>query len=143
MLVHRPGFLRLAQTRFAPYSCNMTSQKQADPPSEFPPLQATHSCNRVWDDASMTDEDKAREAAALAELDKLSTAYKRADAAREKARAALHEAIVRHLLERNARPSKVAEHVPYDRNHVGRIAKAAGVPPLRQSTARSVKADSR
>lgn len=80
----------------------------------------------------MTDDDKAREAEAVAELDKLTAAYRRTERSYNKARDALHEAIVRHLTERNAAPSVVSRHSPYDRNHVGRIAKAAGVPPLRK-----------
>jgi hypothetical protein len=93
----------------------------------------------MWDDAPMTDEQKQREHEALAELDKLTAAYNKAEAAWDKARDALHAAIVKHLTERNARPGQIAEHSPYDRNHVGRIAKAAGVPPLRQRTVRSIR----
>ncbi|SOE31749.1 hypothetical protein [Streptomyces sp. OK228] len=47
------------------------------------------------------------------------------------ARDALQEAIVRHLRERNAPPGEVSDHTPYDRNHVGVIARNAGVKPLR------------
>ncbi|MFF4900494.1 hypothetical protein [Streptomyces sp. NPDC001068] len=47
------------------------------------------------------------------------------------ARDALHEAIVRHLTERHAAPGAVADHTPYDRNHVGVLARNAGVKPLR------------
>lgn len=90
----------------------------------------------------MTDEEKAREEKALAELDELTEAYRAAEAEFDRARDALHSAIAKHLRERNARPSQVTAHSPYDRNHVGRIAKAAGVPPLRERTVRSVKADS-
>ncbi|MFG2404231.1 hypothetical protein ACGFR8_07805 [Streptomyces brevispora] len=68
---------------------------------------------------------------ALAELDALTDAYTRADTALEAARKPLHAAIIKHLTQRSAPPGKIAEHTPYDRNHVGRIGKAAGVPPLR------------
>ncbi|WP_406501569.1 hypothetical protein OHA04_27505 [Streptomyces sp. NBC_01590] len=68
---------------------------------------------------------------AAAELDKLSAAHVRAEERLEQARIPLQEAIVRHLRERSAPPGKLADHTPYDRNHVGRIAKAAEVPPLR------------
>lgn len=119
----------------------MTIQMQGGSLPKFAPLRlATRSCNNMWDHAPMTDEEKAREAAALAELDELTAAFKETGEAHERARDALHEAIVRHLRERNAPPSMVAKHSPYDRNHVGRIAKAAGVPPLRERTVRSVKA---
>ncbi|WP_432051234.1 hypothetical protein [Streptomyces xiamenensis] len=87
----------------------------------------------------MTDEEREKEAAALAELDELTSKFVAAEQVADEARDALHEAIVRHLRERNARPGQVAEHSPYDRNHVGRIAKAAGVPPLRARTVQSIK----
>jgi hypothetical protein len=93
----------------------------------------------MWDDAPMTDEERQREKAALDELDKLTTAYRRAEATLDRARDALHASIVKHLTERNAPPGKVAEHSPYDRNHIRRIADAAGVPPLRTRTVRSAK----
>lgn len=89
----------------------------------------------------MTDEEREKEAAALAELDRLTAKYRKAERAFNEARDALHAAIVRHLMERNAKPGRVAEHSPYDRNHVGRIAKAAGVPPRRSRTVRSIRDD--
>jgi hypothetical protein len=68
---------------------------------------------------------------ACAELDKLTAAFNRAEAARVKAREELHEAIVKHLHARSAPPGKLSDHVPYDRNYVGQLGKAAGVRPLR------------
>lgn len=88
----------------------------------------------------MTDEQREKKVAALAELDKLTAKYRRAERAFNAARDDLHASIVRHLTERNARPGEVAEHSPYDRNHVGRIAKAAGVPPLREPKPRGARA---
>lgn len=88
----------------------------------------------------MTDEEKAREQAALTRLDKLTTKFRVTHEAHEKAREELRVAIVEILMERQAAPGKVAEHSPYDRNHIRRIADAAGVPPLRTRTVRSVKA---
>ncbi|WP_412079010.1 hypothetical protein ACLF6K_37335 [Streptomyces xanthophaeus] len=102
---------------------------------------ASGDCNLMWDYSPMTEEEIAREQAALKELDKLTASFKDAEAALDRARDALQEAIVRHLSERNAAPGKVSEHSPYDRNHIRRIAQAAGVPPLRTRTVRSVKAD--
>jgi hypothetical protein len=87
----------------------------------------------------MTDEERQREQAALEELDTLTAAFKEAEALQDAAREALHAAIIKHLTERNAAPGKVAAHTPYDRNHVGRIAKAAGVPPVRERPVRSPK----
>ncbi len=89
----------------------------------------------------MTDGERARKDAAQKELDKLTAAYEAAKKPFEEARDALHDAIVRHLKERNLRPSEVTDHTPYDRNHIRRVASAAGVPPLRERTVRSVKAD--
>ncbi|MGW1353039.1 hypothetical protein ACWCQE_27790 [Streptomyces sp. NPDC002409] len=68
---------------------------------------------------------------AAEELDRLSSAYVRAEERLEQARFPLQEAIVRHLRERSAPPGKLADHTPYDRNHVGRLAKESKVPPLR------------
>lgn len=89
----------------------------------------------------VTDYDKERQNAALAELDTLTAAFKAAEAELSRAREAVQEAIVRHLRERNAPPGKIAEHSPYDRNHVGRIRDAAKIPPLRTSTVKSIKAE--
>jgi hypothetical protein len=89
----------------------------------------------------MTDEESARRDAALKELDKLTASYKAAEKRLDAARDALHDAIVKHLTERNARPGEVSDHTPYDRNHIRRIANAAGVPPLRERTVRSAKRD--
>jgi hypothetical protein len=88
----------------------------------------------------MVEYDEGRMAEALAELDALSAAFKAATEAQDAAREALHEAIVRHLRDLNAPPGKVADHVPYDRNHVGRLAKAAKVPSLRPATVKAIKA---
>lgn len=87
----------------------------------------------------VTDYDKERQDAALAELDTLTAAFKEAESQLEQAREAIQEAIVRHLRERNAPPGKIAEHSPYDRNHVGRIRDAAGIPPLRTPTVKPIK----
>lgn len=51
----------------------------------------------------------------------------------EAERTTLADAIVA-ALRAGWRPSEVDAEVPYDRNHVRRIAKAAGVPPLREPT---------
>ncbi|MEU9033799.1 hypothetical protein AB0D45_02625 [Streptomyces sp. NPDC048352] len=75
--------------------------------------------------------DEATQAAALAELDKLTAAYRKAEGKVEDARGPLHEAIVRNYSARTLGPGVIAEHVPYDRNHVGRIVKAAGAPLIR------------
>jgi len=83
--------------------------------------------------------DPETEAAALAELDTLTAEYRQAEAALDAARERMREAIVRHLRERNAPPGKIAEHSPYDRNHVGRLRDAAGIAPLRTPTVRAVK----
>lgn len=68
---------------------------------------------------------------ALAELDALTGTFKTAEEELEKARKPLHAAIIKHLKARSAPPGQIAEHTPYDRVYVGRLAKKAGVPPLR------------
>lgn len=89
----------------------------------------------------MTDEESAARDAALKELDKLSAAFEAAERALDKRRDALHTAIVKFLMERTVRPVDAEQHTPYDRNHIRRIAQAAGVPPLRDRTVRSAKRD--
>lgn len=101
---------------------------------------ATSGCNTACDHDGMVEYDKERMAEALAELDALTAAFKAAGDALDKARENVQEAIVRHLREQNAPPGKIAEHSPYDRNHVGRLRDAAGVPTLRPATVKSVKA---
>lgn len=99
-------------------------------------------CNQgVWDHLAMTEEESALKDAAIRELDKLSAAYEAAERTLDKRRDALHSAIIKHLMERNIRPVDAEKHTPYDRNHIRRIAQAAGVPPLRERTVRSVKRD--
>lgn len=83
--------------------------------------------------------DPAIEAAALEEVAALAADLAGAQAVVDQKREALHEAIVRHLTERNAPPGKLAKSADYDRNHVGRIAKAANVPLLREPTVRSTR----
>lgn len=51
----------------------------------------------------------------------------------EDERTELAAAIVE-ALKANIRPRDIHKEVPYDRNHVRRIAKAAGLPPLREPT---------
>lgn len=51
----------------------------------------------------------------------------------------LDAAIIEILKARLLGPSDVTRHVPYERNHVGRIAAAGGVPPLREATVVSKK----
>ncbi|NJQ04259.1 hypothetical protein [Streptomyces lonarensis] len=82
-------------------------------------------------------DDTERETTATKELDKLTAAFHRAERSLDRARDALHEGIVRHLREQNAKPSVVSRHTPYDRNYVRGLAKAAGVPPVREPRARA------
>lgn len=70
-------------------------------------------------------------AAAIAELDKLTATFTQAANKEDAARALLQVTYLRHRFARSAPPGKLAEHVPYDRNHAQVLAKKAGVPPLR------------
>ncbi|HEY9410977.1 MAG TPA: hypothetical protein VIP77_15470 [Jiangellaceae bacterium] len=80
----------------------------------------------------MTAYDQDTQDKALAEVERLRAHFDEIDQSLEKAREALQEAIVRHLRERNAPPGRIATASKYDRNHVGRLARAAGVQPLRE-----------
>lgn len=87
----------------------------------------------------MPEYDPAIEAAALEEIAKLAADFQEAERIADEKRDVLHKAIARHLLERNAPPGKIAKSADYDRNHVGRIAKAANVPLLRDPTVRAAR----
>ena len=80
----------------------------------------------------MTDYDPDAQAAALGEIAQLTKSFEEQQAALDTARDDLHEAIVKHLRERNAPPGLIADASSYDRNHVRRLGVAAGVPPLRE-----------
>ncbi|MER5350613.1 hypothetical protein ABT093_09805 [Kitasatospora sp. NPDC002551] len=77
--------------------------------------------------------------AARSRLAELSAAYTAAETKLDEARKALNDGIVDVLMARTLGPSEVARIVPYERQHVGRIAKAGGVPPLREPTVVSFK----
>jgi hypothetical protein len=79
----------------------------------------------------MTDK-KEDEAKAL--LDRLGTERKELEAKLDDVQKETHDAIVDILMARTLGPSEVARRVQYDRQHVARIAKKAGVPPLREAT---------
>ena len=73
-------------------------------------------------------------------LTKLAAAFTKAEQHLEAVRQDLNEGIVDVLMARTIGPSEVTRLVPYERQHVGRIAKAAGVPPLREATVVSKRA---
>ena len=79
----------------------------------------------------MTDK-KEDEAKAL--LDRLGIERKELEARLDDVQKETHDAIVDILMSRTLGPSEVARRVQYDRQHVARIAKKAGVPPLREAT---------
>lgn len=80
-----------------------------------------------------------KQQAARDRLAELAAAYTAAEEALETARKALNEGIVDVLKARTLGPSEVTRLVPYERQHVGRISKAAGIPPLRERTVISAK----
>jgi hypothetical protein len=86
----------------------------------------------------MTSTEK-KQQAARDQLAALSAAYTEAEDKLNAARDALNVGIVTVLKARTLGPSEVARIVPYERNHVGRVAKAGGVPPLRERTVVSAK----
>lgn len=80
-----------------------------------------------------------KQQAARDRLAELSAAYTAAEEALEAARKHLNEGIVDVLKAKTLGPSEVTRLVPYERQHVGRISKAAGIPPLRERTVVSAK----
>lgn len=80
-----------------------------------------------------------KQQAARDRLTELGAAYQAAEEQLEAARTALNEGIVDVLKARTLGPSEVTRLVPYERQHVGRISKAAGIPPLRERTVVSAK----
>lgn len=80
-----------------------------------------------------------KQQAARDRLTELGAAYEEAEKVFEEARKALNEGIVSVLKAKTLGPSEVTRLVPYERQHVGRISKAAGIPPLRERTVVSAK----
>ncbi|MGQ4353181.1 hypothetical protein [Streptomyces drozdowiczii] len=80
-----------------------------------------------------------KQQAARDKLTELGAAYNAAEEQLDAARTALNEGIVEVLKARTLGPSEVTRLVPYERQHVGRISKAAGIPPLRERTVVSAK----
>ena len=95
-------------------------------------------CDTAWHHRVMTATEK-KQQAARDRLSALGAEYTAAEERFEAARTALNEGIIEVLKARTLGPSEVARHVPYERNHVGRVAKAGGVPPLREATVVSKK----
>lgn len=73
------------------------------------------------------------QARARAKLAKATKAFETSKAQHERDREALAAAIVE-ALKADIGPSEVARIAPYDRQHIGRISKAAGIPPRRPAT---------
>ena len=86
----------------------------------------------------MTATEKKKQAA-REQLAELGAAFTAAEQELEAARKALNEGIVNVLKARTLGPSEVTRLVPYERQHVGRISKAAGIPPLRERTVVSAR----
>lgn len=78
-----------------------------------------------------TEEDKQ---AARERLAKLTGRYEKAENQLEEVRKEVTDEIAATLMARILGPSEVTRLSPFERQHVGRIAKAAGVPPLREAT---------
>lgn len=74
---------------------------------------------------------------ALAELREASAEYEAAADAETARREALHAAIVK-ALKAGLGPSAIEREVPYDRQHVDRIRRAAGLPPKRRPTVQRI-----
>lgn len=80
----------------------------------------------------MTTEEEKQ--AARDRLARLTGRYEKAETQLEQVRKELSDEIAAILMARTLGPSEVTKLSPFERQHVGRIAKAAGVPPLREAT---------
>lgn len=78
-----------------------------------------------------TEEEKQ---AARDRLTRLTGRYEKAEVQLEQVRKEVSDEIAAILMARTLGPSEVTKLSPFERQHVGRIAKAAGVPPLREAT---------
>lgn len=67
-------------------------------------------------------------------MTRLTGRYEKAEAQLEQVRKEVSDEIAAILMARTLGPSEVTKLSPFERQHVGRIAKAAGVPPLREAT---------
>lgn len=86
----------------------------------------------------MTVSEKKKQAA-RDRLGELGAAYTAAEEVLEAARKELTDGIVEVLKAKTLGPSEVTRLVPFERQHVGRISKAAGIPPLRERTVVSAR----
>lgn len=85
--------------------------------------------------------DKDPKVEALAELDAAAADFDAGEADQERRRARLHAAIVA-ALTTGAGPSEIARKVRYDRQHIDRIRRAAGIPAKRAATVQRIPKDS-
>lgn len=94
--------------------------------------EVSQRCLPLWHHQGMaTEEDKQ---AARERLVKLTGRYEKAENQLEEVRKEVTDEIAATLMARILGPSEVTRLSPFERQHVGRIAKAAGVPPLREAT---------
>ncbi|MFB6392566.1 hypothetical protein [Polymorphospora lycopeni] len=84
----------------------------------------------------MADEEDPK-VSALAEVKAASDQHEDAQNAEEEKRKALHDAIVK-ALQAGAGPSAIERVSHYDRQHIDRIRKAAGLPPTRRPTVQRI-----
>jgi septal ring factor EnvC (AmiA/AmiB activator) len=89
----------------------------------------------MWHDRVMTDTEKDD---ARTRLKRASAAFTRGEDQQKHRREALAEAIA-DAFRAGLRPSEIEDIAPYDRNHIGRIRKAAGIPARRARTVVSAK----
>ncbi len=83
-------------------------------------------------------EDKDPKVEALAEVARASEQHTQAIGDEVAAREAHHEAVVK-ALRAGAGPSAIEKVSRYDRQHIDRIRRTAGIPPTRRATVRSAR----
>jgi len=84
----------------------------------------------------MTEEEDPK-VQALAELRKAATEFAEGRSEQERRRERLVAAIV-NALKADIGPSVIERSVPYDRQHIDRIRRAAGIPPKRRATVQRI-----
>lgn len=82
-------------------------------------------------------EEKDPQVEALAELRAATAEFNAGEQEQERRRERLHAAIIA-ALKVDLGPSAIEREVPYDRQHVDRIRRAAGLPPKRPATVQKI-----
>lgn len=97
------------------------------------PSEVWRGCDKSCHHSGMTASEKKKQVA-RDRLTELTTRYQAIEEQLNEVRQEVNAEIVSILKAQILGPSEVARLSPYERQHVGRIAKAANIPPLREGT---------